>query len=179
MKRTFISTGLSPDISNAVREFEEKFRTETGFNQRLIPPEKIHLTLKFLGPTQNEKIPEIISVLSEVRDFFSPFSLEVKGVGAFPNFFRPRVLWIGVHDITGELKRLADKIEERMEILGFARENRPFKPHLTISRIKTGNISKKEQTFLKEHCNFNLGPMEIKSIIYFESILKPEGAEYN
>ncbi|MDD3626776.1 MAG: RNA 2',3'-cyclic phosphodiesterase [bacterium] len=178
MKRTFIAISLSTEIKEKISKFEKDFQKIAGFKGRLISPEKIHLTLKFLGPTLEEKIPQIISELMVVESKTSPFQIEVKGVGAFPNLYHPNVLWVDIPIIPEQLERLQQFIEVKVETYGFAKDHRKFKPHLTISRIKTGKLLKPEIDFFNENKDLDFGVMTVTGFTFLESILRPEGAEY-
>lgn len=103
---------------------------------RWVPPENLHLTLKFLGDTPKDKITELQEALQKAVSQQRKFALKAVGVGCFPNVKRPRVVWVGLEGDVVELKTLVEQIENAIAPLGFPTEKRPFSPHLTIGRVK-------------------------------------------
>lgn len=139
----------------------------------------MHLTLKFLGEIDEEKIPQIESILKRISETFKPFPLRLKGTGYFPPKSKtPRVLWAAIEEVE-DLKRLQSDIEEEMESIGFPKERRTFHPHLTLGRVKTSFDIQETLHFLEKHRDKNFGEMEAKKVTFFRSVLKPTGAEYS
>ena len=101
-------------------------------------PEQLHLTLKFIGEVDNRELPQLCTALREACAGIEPFSLELSGLGAFPKNKPPRVVWVAAEDPQGVLAVLAERLDERMAALGVPRENRAFKPHLTLGRVSRG-----------------------------------------
>jgi 2'-5' RNA ligase len=139
--------------------------------------EGIHLTLKFLGYVEPEKIPEITAALKPIAESAHPFPIQVKGCGFFPNSKRPNVLWAGV--VSDLLQPLQQQVEDATEKLGFQRENRPFSPHLTLARFRdhhglTPLILETEKWQEKM-----LGECTATDFVLYESILQRQGAEYH
>lgn len=98
--------------------------------------EGIHLTLKFLGEVEESRVNEIGERLTEIAEVWNPMQLELQAIGVFPSLKRPRVLWCG---IGGELEHLSwrqAELEGGLEAMGFPRESRPFRPHLTLGRFR-------------------------------------------
>lgn len=144
-----------------------------------VPPENFHFTLKFLGDTSTAGLPNLHKVLRECASQYTPFHVVLAGCGVFPDWRRPRVLWIGVeHQPT--LWKLATVIEEQLEPLGFVRDNRPYSPHLTLARIKFTRppvIAKMREREIHKYSG-TIGEFPVQDIILFESRLSPRGAEY-
>ncbi len=139
----------------------------------------MHLTLKFLGEINEEKVPQIENILKRISEKYKPFPLRIKGTGTFPPKSRtPRVLWVAIEEVE-DLKRLQSDLEEEMESLGFPKERRTFHPHLTLGRVKTFSDIKETLHFFDKHRNKNFGEMEAQKITFFRSVLKPTGAEYS
>jgi len=116
-------------------QFESEIKN-TGANIKLVEPENIHITLKFLGETKENHINQIEQFLKESAQGLEPFEIQLKGSGVFPNPNYIKVIWIGIRngDIIG---KIANKIDEKISTLGFKKENRNFSPHLTIARVKS------------------------------------------
>ena len=185
MIRTFVAVELDPRIRQAVIEVqsavkERLIRTLRGVRIQWLRPEAIHLTLKFLGDIDEATLPDLERALAAVMRGMPRFSVQVGGVGAFPDERAPRVLWVGLTDPEQALARLARTVETALEPLGFLREGRPFSPHLTMARIKDrprevgvalGRLNLQEQIT-------PLGPLSVNGLSFMKSELKPTGAEY-
>ena len=179
--RTFIAINLDQEIKNALSQFigELKACSPESRGIKWIRPEAMHLTLKFLGEINEEKIPQIESILKRISEKYEPFPLRIKGTGYFPPKSKtPRVLWVAIEEVE-DLKRLQSNVEDEMESLGFPKERRTFHPHLTLGRVKTFSGIEETMHFLEKHRDKNFGEMEAKKITFIRSILKPTGAEYS
>ncbi len=150
---------------------------KTDADVRWVPTGGMHLTLKFLGETEEALIPKIESSLRAVASRHSRFVLTVAGTGAFPGYSRPRVLWVGIEG-SEELKRLYEDIELEMERLGYSREKRAFRPHLTIGRVRSGDGLGPVVEKLKGYKGMEFGKIDVGEVVLMRSILKPTGAEY-
>lgn len=133
--RTFVAIELSDEIKGVLSELMDTLRSEDIRGLRLVRPEGVHLTLKFLGDIPIGKADAVADALSCVKAH-SPFELEIDGTGVFPNQRRPRVLWVGVKGDMAPLNALQEDVEDALESIGFRRESRGFSPHLTIGRIR-------------------------------------------
>lgn len=98
--------------------------------------EKLHITLKFLGEIELPRVEALVRASARAAASAQGFELAIEGAGAFPPRGLPRVLWLGVSDPSGGLARLARRLEDECATAGFAREKRPFHPHLTIARLR-------------------------------------------
>ena len=103
---------------------------------RLTPSKNVHLTLKFLGDVSREELERVADALETVRERHEPFEAGVSGFGAFPSPKRARVLWASIGEGAIGLRSLAKDVEERLEPLGFEREDRVYVPHLTLGRTR-------------------------------------------
>jgi len=177
--RLFVAVDLPGPIRAALAEQQKSFRDslgKAGLGARWVNPAGIHLTLKFLGHVQDERLNEISQALARLGGF-TPFQVEVKGFGCFPTPNRPRVLWAGL-EAPPDLARLASKVEESMEKLGFEREQREFNPHLTLARFKEPRPLPALRELVEVRSDVPLGRFEICDYFLFESKLHPGGAEY-
>ena len=145
---------------------------------RFAKPESIHLTLQFLGNIEEDQIVPIAQVLAQAGSGVAPFDLEVGQLGVFPHLARPRVVWIGVEAVDG-LMTLQSKIQEGLEPLGFPPENREFHPHLTLVRLKSQkNLGGLRKYLQAEGPEQRAGVIPVGEVHLYQSILKPQGAEY-
>lgn len=171
--RTFVALPipLSEPLKDIVREFQKMGRALKPVNA-----ECTHLTLKFLGETPTAQIPEITKIVERVAVDARAWELELVGLGAFPHWGRPSVVWAGVHP-TEPLTEIAKELESQFEPLGFPPEKRAFHPHLTLARIKA-----KPPTLLKAIADANenesFGTQTIDRVILYQSELQPSGPIY-
>lgn len=133
--RTFIAIDVSDEARRAVGTFTSALKKEKA-RVSWVKPGNVHITLKFLGEIDEEKIPEINNAIRVCAKEQKPFEIEIKGSGGFPNLHRPRVIWVGLTEGAEELKRLAGAVDNELYKLGFQKEKRAFKPHLTVGRVK-------------------------------------------
>lgn len=138
-RRLFVGVPLPDDAVRAVAGLVDDVRAQplpSGVRDvRWVRLEGLHLTLRFLGPTAEERIPAIVDAVERVaRSASGPIGIELAGAGAFPTKRRPRALWIGITDGGSVLTELAGATEDALAAAGWQRETRPFRAHLTLAR---------------------------------------------
>ena len=173
--RAFIAIDLPEPLHAALAEAQQFFRSACP-DARWTRPEGIHLTLKFLGEVSDAQAKQVVETLAQIGPFES-FSVEVEGFGFFPHASRPRVFWAGVL-APPALGELAAQIESRMEKIGFAREDRPFAPHLTLARFQVPRPQPALQVAAAGRATTSLGRVDASEFFLFESKLSPQGAQY-
>jgi len=148
----------------------------TGADLKPVERENIHLTMKFLGDVREGLLPEVAKVVSETS--FSPFRMSLRGVGVFPNHRRPRVVWAGVDGGVEELTAIFRDLEPRLVELDFRPESRPFSPHITIARVRSGRNRDRliEEVIALEGRDF--GVFEVGHVKLKKSVLTPSGPIY-
>ena len=169
--RTFVAVEIQ---NNEVLDNIAKLQSDLKIKAKSVSKENMHFTLLFLGEIEDEIASKIIETLKSIT--FSPIQISFGGVGAFPNPRFPRVIWIGVDETAAQnLVKLAKQVEEKLVPLGF-KSDKPFKPHLTIFRIKNniGDISKE----LDKLKTIQLGHDTITELKFKKSILTPSGPIY-
>ena len=170
--RTFVAVEVS---SESVLNSIAKLQSDLKINAKPVSKENMHFTLLFLGEISEDQAQKVMEVLSTVS--FSPIQVSFVGVGAFPNPKSPRVVWIGVDDNAAKiLINLAKQVEEKLVPLGF-RSDKPFKPHLTIFRIKN-QIHEISQE-LDKFKTTSLGQQTVSELKFKKSILTPSGPIYS
>lgn len=175
--RAFIAIELPDEISAFIHKIQERLRSY-GLKARWVRPENIHLTLKFLGDINNEYIKKAGDAIISAASENASMSLGAKGIGVFPGVKRPRVIWTG---IVGQKKELADlqkTLDGNFETIGFPKEKRPFKGHLTIGRIKGKIDARRLVDAMKEFGRFESKTFMADEVVLFKSELKPSGAVY-
>ena len=139
--------------------------------------ENIHLTLKFFGNVALDRIPAISEGANRAVSEFSTFPIGIGGTGVFPKPSRPQVLWIGVSDPSGRLSALQARLENECAAIGFPKEDRAYRPHLTIARIRRPEGARRlADTHLQMH--FPTTNIELNELILFRSELSPKGSKY-
>lgn len=175
--RTFIAVDL-PETAKRDLEKLQHFLMKDIRGIRWVKPEGIHLTLKFFGDVEIGRIPEIEQAIGEVVRDYRPFMLTPKGCGAFPTLKNIRVIWAGLDGDVDVLCELQRKLEEQLELIGFPREDRSFKPHLTLGRAKSISRGDNPGKALLKALEFQSTPFWVDEIVIFKSNLTPSGAIY-
>ena len=148
---------------------------------RMVKEENLHITLKFLGAMDKQRVDGLGAALEKAVRGLKPFTVEFSGIGVFPPKGAPRILWADVSD-KGDIASLKLNIEAQLSELGFEEENKHYRPHITLARFR-GRIDKNVQECLRgllSRANtVNFGGMRISSLSLMESILEKEGARYS
>ncbi len=176
--RTFIAFELPDDLLADLNHLQSGFK-KYGLPAKWVRPESIHLTLKFLGNLEVTQIDSVARKMIDAARGHGPLSLRAEGVGVFPHIRRPRVLWAGLAGAVKGLSDLQHSIDVALSEIGFHREKRSFKGHLTLGRFKTRPDSQQMQHALKEFAEFETESFSADKIILFKSELNPGGAIYS
>ncbi len=175
--RTFISINLDSSLHKALGEALGKFSSSKA-SVKWVTSENAHLTLKFLGNVEEARLPEVIAACEKAAQGVKPIDLEMKAVGCFPNMNRPRIVWLGVQKGVEELKQLQKRVEAELESLGFPKEDREFKAHLTIGRVKGKQGMSRLSRLLEEEKDIFIGSMRAEKISVMKSRTLPNGPVY-
>ncbi len=177
MIRAFVAIELSKDLLGRLMELTQRVRS-LHLDGRIPRPESMHLTLKFLGQVDRAQITSIQRAVQESARQVAPFDVRIGGLGTFPDLRRPRVLWIGVEECQS-LWNLRQELEVELEKLGFPRDSRSFRPHLTLMRLKSLTKQGELAGFLRSEAQEGgFGVLEVTEVHLYQSLLKPQGAEY-
>jgi 2'-5' RNA ligase len=176
MIRAFVAIKVDEPVLERIAQATEILRSKLH-DIRWIATANCHLTLKFLGAVDETRVDHIGSALQRKLDLFPQCAISVKGLGIFPDAKRPRVLWAGVEGET--LAALAEGVESALAPLGFEREQRPFRPHLTIGRWRQGKRAGPElERELLAWRGFDFGRSGVDAVALMQSVLQRAGAEY-
>jgi 2'-5' RNA ligase len=175
--RAFIAIELPETVIDSIKNVQNHL-ISAGIKLRWIQPENIHLTLKFLGNITTEDIERIRRAAFVAAMGLRPFFLEAKGLGVFPDIHRPRVVWVGISGQTSALIEMQKALEESLNQIGFPKETRPFREHLTVGRVKWKIDSKKVLIALNRYKTCISDPFAVKHFFLFKSDLKATGAVY-
>lgn len=176
--RAFLAIDLPQEIKEQIGDIQGKLK-EAVDGVRWTRPEGIHLTIKFFGDIDHDEVGRISEVVEKRTKDVGSLSFFLGEMGAFPSVKKPRVLWVGVDGDTAKLLSLQDAIEKDLEESGFTRENRSFKPHLTLGRVwsSRGMITGLREAMERKK-NEKREPFYAKGLGLFKSELKPGGAVY-
>jgi 2'-5' RNA ligase len=132
--RLFLAVELEPDLRRVLHEATAPLRARAP-DAAWVAEDRLHLTLKFLGEQPDTLVAQLTAAMDEIADRHWPVAMRLRGLGAFPNLRRPRVMWVGI-DPAPKLELLQHDVEERCLALGVEVEGKPFRPHLTIGRLR-------------------------------------------
>lgn len=174
--RTFVAIEIPSEIRFALAALQTELR-QVGADVSWTRSENIHLTLRFLGEVDKRLITEIEKVCVETTIGFQPFTLNLNGVGVFPHSRQPRTLWAG---LAGEIEKTVEmrkRLDEKLALIGFEREEKEFRPHLTIGRLKS---NRKSRELIAAAALYDLPSLsfEASEIVVMKSELHPAGARY-
>jgi 2'-5' RNA ligase len=175
--RTFVAVETSEEVRSALETVQTSLRRQR-VRARWVRPRGMHLTLKFLGEIPADQVPRAAEALRSAADGQAGFSLTVAGIGVFPDLRRPRVVWAGLSGGIAPLAALQIRVEDALAAVGFPREARPFRAHLTIGRCSepaAPDVMAEAVRTLSGRC---FGEFEVRELVLFQSELKPEGAEH-
>jgi 2'-5' RNA ligase len=176
--RTFVAVEIDEAIRRAAASLVDELRTAAA-DVGWVAPQNMHLTAKFLGDVAADKIPQVCDAVAKAVAEVTPFDLEIRGVGAFPNAARPRTIWIGTGSGESQLDLLAERLEAALVKLGLARENRPFHGHLTLGRVRRPSRALAALTpMLKQRADLSLGQTAVHEVVVFSSQLQRGGPIY-
>lgn len=190
--RTFLAIELPPAVHPIIRQQQRQIEAlltaaQQGYNISWTPPEKVHLTLRFLGETtepQRQAIQEMLTALTAQQ---KPFTLSLSQAGCFPTMDTPNIVWLGLEEEGNALLSLQGAIEQQVQAAGFAVERKPFRPHLTIGRLKrsvTRPQSKQIGQVLAQQLPRMTPPPRpagrfvVRAVVHLQSQLQPTGAIY-
>ena len=176
--RAFLAMDPPPEVLRRIADIQEALKKTLRGSISWVRPEGIHLTLKFFGDMAADNLPPISEVVSGQAAGTRPLYLNIKGLGMFPGIRRPRVLWLGVGGEVARLIALQRVLDQGFERCGIKQEERPFRAHLTLARIKSPQGLSGLDKVLEEKEAESAGPFEAKGLILFKSDLTPKGARY-
>ena len=179
MIRVFLAIELSSGVREKLFSIQQQLKT-TLPPINWVRPESIHLTLKFLGYVEPSVVSQLLSALEPIGEKHEPFSVDVQGLGVFPQVKHPRIFWVGLTGNTQALQDLEFEIEAALEPLGFPPEEKTYHPHLTLARIKRENAkigSALMESGVLESDQY-LGTLTIDRFTLFQSDLDSSGATY-
>lgn len=177
MIRSFIAFDV--DNESVLKRFSDAQveLANTGANLKLVKPQNIHITMRFLGNISPRMVNPIHEKMKKVP--FTPFDVEIKGLGAFPKLRYARVVWAGIRKGAEELINISNQLESRLRALGFKPDSKGFSPHLTIARVKTGRNKAELIRFIQDMSDYEFGVVRADCLRLKRSVLTPRGPIYS
>ncbi len=176
MIRLFIALPLSRQVQEQLGRLILPLK-EKGGQVKWVEPKNIHLTVRFLGDTEQELVPAIAEQIDAVTSRFQPVETMIDRLGGFPNLNRPRVIWVGISEKTETLSEMAAQMEQGMRQLGFEPEKKRFRSHLTLGRVRRPQGLDQLISFIKDY-KFEPILVELNRLCLFKSTLTPAGPIY-
>ncbi len=180
--RSFIAIELTGELKQSLKHLQDRLKEGSRTPIRWVDPDSIHLTLKFLGDIDVNTTGNIIRVIEKAAGGVPPFQLELGGLGIFPNPRRVQVVWVGMAGEVARLELLQKNIEAGLKPLGFAPESRPFRPHLTLGRVRDRARPEEREDLGRLITNMPFttgGKMSVRSLNLMKSQLTREGPIYS
>ncbi len=178
--RTFIAIALPEEVRRGLGRVQGELKRSHP-PVRWVSPEKVHITLKFLGEIPAEEVETVCQVAARVAASSAPFELEAARAGVFPNLRRPRVVWVGVQGDLPTLHALQARLERELAQVGFPEEARPFSPHLTLGRVQDRASPAEARSLGHAVAELEVPPLGrwwVEEIVVMRSDLRPEGPLY-
>ncbi|WP_457621838.1 RNA 2',3'-cyclic phosphodiesterase [Persephonella sp.] len=174
-KRIFVGSFITIDNRELYTRIKKDFGGITA--GRWVPEKNLHITYRFIGDVDLNELKNIYSALNKEINHTRSVNIQLKGVSAFPDIYNPRIFFIKVQDEDGYLEDINRSIQEKLSVLGYEKETRPFIPHITIKRlkgVKKGDFIKK----VKEYEDVMFSTQKSLEVNIIESTLTPKGAIY-
>ncbi|MEO6588563.1 MAG: RNA 2',3'-cyclic phosphodiesterase [Pyrinomonadaceae bacterium] len=177
-KRIFIAVDISEPVRRKIADYILELKKEfSQLKAGWLSCEKLHLTLKFLGETEETQLEQLITICEKIADRMLNFRLQISNTGVFHSGRNAGVLWLGVEGDIEELQKINSILEDGCEKIGFEKEKRIYQPHLTIARIRQSQNSRRIVEF---HLGNKFEPVECEvfELAIYESKLQPTGSIY-
>ncbi|MDH3365647.1 MAG: RNA 2',3'-cyclic phosphodiesterase [Thermoplasmata archaeon] len=173
--RAFVSVDISPN--DRLAALLEHLRGSSA-SLKVVRPTNLHLTLKFLGDTDEALVDDIVNAIADSTRGCQPFEVRLRGMGAFPSLSNIRVIWVGIED-GKELVKISEEIDSSLADIGLERDRRGFKPHLTVARAKGVIGGDMIQDFVAANAATDYGDYRVSEVILKKSVLTPQGPIYS
>lgn len=175
--RAFVAVDLAEEVLAEIEKFGARMGARLP-GARFVNPTNLHLTLRFLGESDERQLASLSDSFESIGSRYRPFTVRCREVGFFPSARRPRIFWVGLDDPPEDLLNLQKDVENVVRESGFEPEKRAFSPHLTVARFRNPRPHPRFQEIVREFERQDFGTSRISDLVLYQSILKPEGAEY-
>ena len=175
--RSFIAVELGDgDILTKLTSLQRTL-IQTGADLKIVEPQNIHVTLRFLGEIPASLVESVCEAMRQIK--FQPFDLELEGLGCFPDYHRPNVVWVGITRGEVELRSIFNQLEPSLRRLGFPPDRKGFSPHLTIARVRSGRDRQKLVESVEALKDQTIGSITVSRVKLKKSVLTPKGPIYS
>ena len=175
--RSFIAFDMENDQVLSKLAAAQKLLRETGADLKLVDPQNIHVTMRFLGDISPGMVDKIHEAMKNIK--FTPFTIQLRGLGVFPSLNYPRVVWAGMTDGVEQLKSIFTQLEPQIRALGFAADAYGFSPHLTIARVRSGVNKQRLTELVAKKADYEFGTINANCLRLKRSQLSPKGPTYS
>jgi 2'-5' RNA ligase len=175
--RSFLAFDIENETVRKRLAAVQNFLVQTGADLKLVEPQNIHMTIRFLGDITSNMVEKVFEEMQKVQ--FAPFNVQINGLGAFPDLRYPRVVWAGITEGADQLKNVFSQLEPRLRGLGFTPDPKGFSPHLTIARVKSGKNKAQLAEFVTKNARYDFGAVKAECLRLKKSDLTPRGPVYS
>src|SRR5208283_608918 len=175
--RSFIAFDMENELVLNRLAQAQKLLVETGADLRLVEPQNIHITMRFLGSISPDMVDKVYEAMKKVK--FTPFNTQLRGLGVFPSLNYPRVVWAGMTEGVEQLKSIFSQLEPQIRALGFASDAYGFSPHLTIARVKSGANKQRLAELVTKKADYEFGAIKAECLRLKKSQLSSKGPAYS
>lgn len=175
--RSFIAFDLDNEQVLNRLSAAQKLLVETGADLKLVEPENIHVTMRFLGGISPSMVDKIYETMKNVK--FTPFTIQLNGLGVFPSMNYPRVVWAGMKTGVEQLKSIFSQLEPQIRVLGFEPDAHGFSPHLTIARVRSSANKQRLAELVTKKSDYEFGTIKADCLRLKKSQLSPKGPTYS
>ncbi|MCW4045387.1 MAG: RNA 2',3'-cyclic phosphodiesterase [Candidatus Bathyarchaeota archaeon] len=175
--RSFLAFDIESEAVRKKLVSAQSQLAQTGADLKLVETQNIHITIRFLGDITPAMTEKVFAEMQKTQ--FTPFNVQIKGLGAFPDLRYPRVVWAGITEGADQLKTVFNQLEPRLRSLGFTPDPKGFSPHLTIARVKSGRNKTQLADFVSKNTEYNFGTIKAECLRLKKSDLTPRGPIYS
>jgi len=175
--RSFVAFDLDSESILKKITYVQNLLIKTGANLKLVKPENIHITMRFLGNITPPMVEKIFEEMKKVQ--FTSFDVKIHGIGVFPHLRYPRVVWVGITEGADRMRSIFSQLEPRLRGLGFRPDSKGFSPHLTIARVKSGSNKTELVECISENADREFGIVRAECLKLKRSNLTPKGPIYS
>ena len=175
--RSFLAFDIeSHEVKNKLAK-AQALLAQTGADLKLVETQNIHVTMRFLGNITPQMVERVFEEMKKVQ--FTPFNVQIKGLGAFPDINHPRVVWAGITEGQDQLRSVFSQMEPKLRELGFAPDPKGFSAHLTLARVRSGRNKAEQAKALTESADYDFGTIRAECLRLKQSVLSPKGPVYS
>ncbi len=175
--RSFIAFDIDNDSILNRLAAAQKMLIQTNADLKLVEPKNIHVTVRFLGLISPDMVEKVHVAMKNIK--FTPFNIQLSGLGVFPTINYPRVVWAGITDGAQQLKSIFEQLEPQIHDLGFAPDPNGFSPHLTIARVRSGANKQRLVDLVQRQENYDFGNIRADCLRLKKSQLSSKGPMYS